>query len=298
MTKRALQLIKKNEYIAMISFAGNVDSHIVALKVKRLRAVKWIAVSFDPLPNENYIFKNRALFNFKIRRIEKQLFIHADAMTFPHSLYYLYLKRAEYVTKKLYLLDFPLYKDIENNISRRKLGTNDSVELLYMGSLNKKVRDIEYLFELFSDFYDKPVTLSVIGDSVLQNRIDMAIKNYGYLPHEEAIGIARQENYIGINIGNNNHYSVPSKIFDYISLKLPIISIEVFRNVPTDYYLEKYGNYIKIWQGDSIIHNLEKVRLFINNVHTNINSMKTDEVFKENSPSYIAKRIDEIMSEI
>jgi len=38
--------------------------------------------------------------------------------------------------------------------------------------------------------------------------------------------------------------------------------------------------------------------LFINNVHTNINSMKTDEVFKENSPSYIAKRIDEIMSEI
>jgi len=296
--RRAVQLIKKSDYVAMVSCAGNINSHVFSFEIKKFSSIKWIAISFDPLPNENYVFKHRALLNFNIKKIEKRIFKYADAITFTNNLYYLYLKRGECVTNKLFLLDFPLYISDNRDMRQRRIGITDSVELLYMGSLNKKVRNIDYLCELLSHIYDKNIILNIIGDSVIENKYNIVIKNYGYLLHDDAIKIAKLKRYIGINLGNNNRYSVPSKIFDYISLNLPIISIEILRNVPTDYYLKKYGNYLTIWEGDGVTRNLEKLNAFISSCSTSISSINTDKMFETNSPRYVAKRIKEIILKI
>lgn len=227
---------------AIISSSWPITSHIIAKDLKKEykdHNLSWIADLRD-LWNMNPYIKHTFIRNYFEKKLEQKTFKYADVLTTTTELSAKVLKSLH--PKKIV---FPILSGFDPD---EELSVENSVENLhhlkklnfvYTGSLYGEKRDPSLLFEALNQLQAEnkidisKIAIDFYGDSknlekiVNEYKINDIINIHGQIPHEQAI--EKQKAAQVLLILSWNHYNekifLPGKIYEYLPIKRPILSI-------------------------------------------------------------------------
>lgn len=245
----------------------------------------------------------------RLARLEKKLFDKAELVIHLNN-------NKEFYSKEKYIeyAEKSVYSDIPNlvsNIAHKPIGTTEQIEenviasdqllLIYSGHLSKDYRSPTQMIDLMkrvSKERDIKVLFFSRGDCEDELRIAEAetngiIKRMGYVSQDELRKYLDRADFL-LDIGNclsGEDYSVPSKIFGYMSEGKPIIHINGVNDSAIQ-YLEKYGLAINIGKETNIEDAARKTVLFMDiNQGKRINFADVAKLFPQSTPEYTADLI-------
>lgn len=175
-------------------------------------------------------------------------------------------------------------------------------ELVYLGSLLINERNPEaalrvfaHYAELYNDFcfniYHQGNCDKIINDYA--SRCPENIVNKGSVSNEKA-SEARNAADVLVLIGNKHSVQVPSKTFEYLSTKKPIVFFVKDLNDPILPLIEQYGNCFIVFEHDADKVDYTKLHLFLKNgLQTNGD---VESLLRKNTPQYIADYITNLIN--
>lgn len=280
-----------------IPIVGRYETAYAALEYKKIynKDLKIILYQIDPC-STNTMFSSKTLEERK--ELENALYSESDHILLTKIMYEeLSGKYPLDIVKKMQVIEFPcvlpeLRKIYKPTILRKN--KNDII-CVFSGSLYKGFRDPEYTLRLFSKLNPNiKLVLAGVDKSQLpiDFRDDVHVVPLGKLSMKESREIENGADFL-VNIGNRMLNQVPSKIFEYISMGLPIINICTSALCPTICYTQKYENAINIIENvDQIYGQVELLnRFIINNYGKRSNMEAIESKFEECTPSYCANQI-------
>lgn len=258
-TERRFYEVTKLEYLRngidlLIAVNSPIQSIAAAYKIKeKYSKIKVILYLLDPI-SENIDTRN--LFRLFLKKVtqkwEKKVFSLVDKTIIMKSTenYYKNLYKNEKFYKKIEVCDIPTFSLSEVKLKKEKIFGENKYNLLYVGSLPNRIREPEFLLRvLSSEEINTKIRLIFIGISAeripekYKEKIEIVI--IPQLSHEEVGKYMNSADFL-VNIGNREGNMVPSKIFEYISYKKPIIHFYNLVNDPCNKYLDKYQLVYKI----------------------------------------------------
>ncbi len=288
--------LANGQYSALITSSGSLLPQIVGVKVKQLYpSIKWIAQFNDPFPEDNPIY-NKRLRRCGLLNLTSKVLENADLIFMTKKLYDYYLEQKTDYSSKMSILDIPLFKNYSATNSISSINYNaDKINLVYAGSISKQIRNPKYFFRLLKLLPPNKYHLHIIGGSrylkkeISRNGLSNEVNFYGLLPRAEVLSFLSNADVL-INIGNTLSYMVPSKIFEYMSTGLPVVSLVSIKNDSASSYLKNYPNSLIIDQRRSLVDNSQ----IFDDYCTKHNGKKLDfeeieEIFRANTATYNAE---------
>ncbi|WP_299744264.1 glycosyltransferase [uncultured Rossellomorea sp.] len=279
--KKAEYLMEEKRYSNVITVSFPFTPHLIGLMLKKNYSFKWHVEIGDPfyLADKNP-FNNQKIYGKLNFNLDKIIFEKAD------NLYFYPEVRGDYEEI------FPFIKEKSTNIpimlfdSRAKLGKskeNETKEFLYIGTLNKRIRNPEYLLKLFdlveNNYKETEFKITFIGN--LSDCTDIVSKYKTIFGNKMEIipPIPKEEvkKYLGradvlVNIGNDSKYQLPSKLIEYISTGKTILNIVSNENDTSRTFLKKYKKVLNIETSINMQKNIELLYQVINDreeIHLN-----------------------------
>ena len=206
------------------------------------------------------------------------------------------LKETNYVeSDKLVQVSFPhIAPSISQKTDQDVPMSPDQINLLFCGALFPSIRDPQFFMNILSNL-DNRFCVTFMGRNCEEFWKTCSIESkarvrvYPPLPYQTAINAMNQADIL-INIGNNMHVHMPSKILDYINTGKPIINFHKFADCPTLYYTSRYPLCLNIQEEEKL--SSECFERFLNFCLTNRNAKipRTDivRIFTDCCPEYIA----------
>lgn len=306
--KKSIELFSENNYDCIISSSGTFSTQKIAMKIKaKFPHAKWISYVVDPYPINNPRIKNFHLYNSK--RLTEKAIKHADGIAILPNL----IKEYRSNILKLYLnkcscIDIPLLKEIK--VEQDFLKNNDIIDLVFIGSLSKDIRNPEYLLSLLKRIkmlnFKRKIRLIIYGgkqdcEEIINKYMGLLGENliiHDFAPREVVINAMKKANIL-INIGNTSPYMVPSKIFEYMGTGLPIVNIESIDFDSSRPYLERYGLALCLksdW--DNMDANAEKFYNFCVKHEKSCKPYKEVEtLFIQNTSKYASNKLKELIND-
>lgn len=283
-----------NNYEAIIATVLPLDAAFAAAKVT---SEKLIVYELDAI-------SNNPMYKMGIKKFLRHRALFCERFLFDHSKMILHLennrnhfenKRYERYKKKFQYVDIP-------NLVKRDcadIKSGKKIVLVYTGKLYKSFRSPEYIADLvsklpnFSDivfeFYSRGDCDSVL--KAFERKTEGQIVNKGYVSQEELDGVFARADFL-VDIGNNlsgEDKSLPSKVFEYMSIGKPIIHIDGGENDIVKDYLDKYSLYINLSKDNNEKDNISKLYSFIcKNKGVKIEYDEICGKFEKNCPKYTA----------
>lgn len=167
---------------------------------------------------------------------------------------------------------------------------NDAVNCVYAGSFYKELRNPEYLLKVFSALKNRNVVLHLFSsgcDDIVRHYAQKSdnIVMHGYVSQEELRDVYSSCDFL-IGVGNASKEFLPSKTYEYISLRRPI----VFFN-PKGFHndvLEKYKYSLQLSDDKPIEEAVGCLEGFVdNNRISDITDEELQEIYKYNTPTHI-----------
>lgn len=211
-------------------------------------------------------------------------------------------KHSRYLDKML-IADIPMVR-VNEKAQNNFTSEEDSFDCIYAGLLDTNYRDPKYFLELLSEINKNEVLLKAhfYSKGNCEETLKKIAKKTNYLEThgyvaKDILDKASEKTSCFISIGNANSNSVPSKIFSYISGGKPIVHISSQkRDVCVD-YLNRYPMALVLYQRDSLLENVEKVKCFLNNCRKKtVDIQGVEEIFVENTPEFSAKIIETLLT--
>ena len=242
------KLIRNNDYSFIISTCESFVSclNVLMLKKKKKFNCPWIVYFMDPFAK--YI---ENLGSAKYWKQELEIYENADLVLVTEEIYdqnkqdeyskYLYKTRPV----KFCNFVIPSLTDIDE-IQLRNNG--ETINCVYAGSLiNDKIRDPSYLFKIINSLHGNYVfhlVLYRLPKERLQRYKKMLSDSanviwYDTLPLDKTKMIICNSDILN-NIGNKVINQTPSKVFDYIATRKPIVNIISIPNDTSIKYLKDY----------------------------------------------------------
>lgn len=165
---------------------------------------------------------------------------------------------------------------------------NAGIVVLYAGSINYPQRNPLPILDAFASFDPKyNIRLLLMGPCNCKSLLDSyseksngRIKYMGTASHEQVLEEEAKADFL-LNLGNTNPNTIPSKIFEYMQFRKPIISSTPIDNEAALPYLSKYGSsfifdereapelsskkLLKYILSDPKVDNLDYSKIFYNN---------------------------------
>lgn len=282
---RVLQeLCKKNQYDCIISSLGGRTAVQLGLYIKKQTGVKWISVYMDPPVKFNHIYQNDKPYYSKCLKQDEEILETCDKFFFEENIYNKMI--SDRFANKFIKIGIPLIVkrqncDIKKNVER--------IKIAYFGTLSINMRNPKYTIDFFSDF--DFIQLDFYGDKATENLVDKYkasnTRYCGNISHEQIGEYIAKYDYL-LNIGNVNFVQIPSKIYDYMTYRKPIINIVKIGD-PTIKTIKDYK------YGISLIENDKRNRIrFMKFIKSEISAPTYEElakIFYINTPEYSAKLI-------
>ena len=298
----ANEFISRNTYdcIFFVSYPHKAVYLINKIKVKTKKI--WILLdSFTGYVKINSIIKKQNI------KLEKKIYSYINSVFLPKLVYEENIKKEIWKYKdKMNVFQFP--NIIENNNFLNKRIFNDKyINLVFVGFLYPDIRNPKYLFDLLCKT-DKNIKITIVGGVRGKFEVNF-FKNYQDILGERFYIIGKKtpvecnqiinDADILVNIGNAVPNFLPSKIFDYISTGKPIINICKLDNCPTLEYMNKYENFLNLFESkvidNTIVEKFEDFCLSSRGKKTNF--MEIKELYKEATLEYVVKQLyDELNS--
>jgi hypothetical protein len=165
-----------------------------------------------------------------------------------------------------------------------------AVNCVYAGSFYKELRNPEYLLKVFSALKNQNIILHLFSsgcDEIVRQYAhnNKNIVMHGYVTQEELRDVYSSCDFL-IGVGNASHEFLPSKTYEYISLRRPI----VFFN-PKGFHnevLEKYKYSLQLSDDMGIEDAVSIAESFIeNNRISDITDDELQKIYNKNTSSYI-----------
>ncbi len=229
--------LTENPVDIIVSTGPPHSMHLIALGLKKKLQIPWVADFRDPWTNIDFYDKlkltKRA--DKKHRTLEKNVLRSADkVVSVSWNWAKDYIKKGakdvEVITNGYDPDDFP---EIKNN--REK----DGFIICQFGSVNKD-RNHDVFWKAISDLINKnnevkeKLKILFIGsidfsvtESISKYNLESLVEKIGYLPHKEALETAAKADVLYLPLNNTPNVSgiIPGKVFEYLALKKPILSI-------------------------------------------------------------------------
>ena len=124
---------------------------------------------------------------------------------------------------------------------------NNTLNLIYAGSLYFKLREPFELYEAVKEF-GIDIKLTIFGNinkALLPDLNDHRFEFHEKIHQEDLINIIQRFDLV-IFIDNFYGYQVPGKLLELIALKIPVLFIYKNDNSPTFHYIKDYKGFIKV----------------------------------------------------
>ena len=169
--------------------------------------------------------------------------------------------------KKMIFLDVPMLKKVSDDWETTEKDGN--VKLLYVGSLDPKIRDPQIFIDTLMQLDNERVTVELVGNITCKSMFDEFKDIYkdrlvftAFLNHDDLAEKISQADVL-VNIGNRVSTMVPSKIFEYMSYGKPIVSTKDIDDEPSAKYLSQYPLALILSSESSAEMNAEKLSKFL-----------------------------------
>lgn len=300
----AMNEYKRGKFDVVIGVYLHLEELLSAVYIKnKYPDVKLIIYTLDAMSGRPapHILGSENITQKSILRWENYIFKKADVICVLES------HRKHYddpsynnLRKKLKYMDIPTLKfeTIQkskhmNNITTLVYTGNSSLingrDPLYLIEILKKVTYVE--FHMYGAVADRVEQL--ILESGLLNKV---VFLHGTVSHEETIKAQSDADFL-VNLGSFDQTAIPSKIFEYIVQRKPIISFFKIDDDASIPYLLKYPDSLLIKEDKLFLtKNTENFRRFIHsNDHIAIDSDYLKKNYYNNTP---LPMIDEILREM
>ena len=298
--KKAEEMHRENPYDMVIGVVSPVSAlSAAAMFKKRHPEVKMVAYFLDAVSGG---VTPRALPQSVGRKLglrwEKKCCEKADRIIVMQSHEGHHKKYSQQMPyyDRIRILDIPLLCPVESTADREDDG---KTHIVYIGSLNASIRNPAYILclakelpqNIVLDFYG-----TVDNEELFAPYVNCPqIKMHGQVSHDVAIAVQQKADFL-LNIGNSNACMVPSKIFEYMSSRKPIITTYRIQDEPSLPYLRRYDACLMLEEReDAFPENLQKLLSFIETYRgrrANTDSILRE--FKNNMPEAFVDEIDRL----
>lgn len=288
--QKAVDLIRKNKYQAVLASSGGFFSQIIAEKISKKMNIPMISMFLDPPASINFLYKKKRPYYKKMLEYEKQAFEISKYVLLEKNLYKEMVKY--YPGDTIKKIGMPLV--VERGAVEQQSEENS---IVFVGTLWKDIRNPGYVLQLFEEVKD--FKLKFYGNEqtrLVLKQYDNGEKLYeGCLQHEEVDAVIKKATYL-LNISNTNIVQTPSKLYEYMSYGKPIINIVKNKDDITIKLMEKYGNAISLVEGEK--NNLHRLKGFLSKKHDVMDYAEIKEKFYDDTPECTAYLISDLLSSI
>lgn len=261
--KKAKELLKTNQYDAVMSISTPFSGHVAAyFALKKYKHLPWLTDSGDPFslvpesPANNYY-----LYSFLNKSFERKILAHCDHFSITTE-----------GTRKIYADAFPEYADklvvipplyssskpVPLTAEEVRNDNEGTINIIFIGFLYRKMRNPSNalnifikLFERYPELKDRcRITfwggLGDCPDIFAEYASVLPLSFCGPLPHSDVMN-TMQKSSILLNLGNITNFQTPSKIIEYALSGRPVLNVSV---IPDD-------STVPYFAGDSTFLNLE-----------------------------------------
>ena len=289
--RKAIKLQKEIGYNMVISVYTPIESLKAGYNLKKkYPEITYIAYFLDSLSG-GYgpkIFSNKTI-RRRGMRVEDKIFSVADKIILMKSSKNFYERFQEKYLSKMYFLDIPMLVKQEVK-EANKIRQNNVYKLLYVGSINLKIRNPYTLINILSVLDREDISCEFVGTIDCMWMFDDLKKKMGerlifspFMPHGELKKKFEVADFL-VNIGNSITTMVPSKIFEYMSYGKPIIGTYDIVEEPSKKYLESYPESLLLFGKNNAEENVRLLSEFIEQSHEIVSFETIKSIFKLNLP--------------
>ena len=228
--KQLLKINEKEKIDIVISLSAPHETHLAAMMFKKaFPSVKWVSYWLDMLASP--VNKRNLFISIdKLSDIQNSIMENADLVYTSEEIYDNLNLRSEYVRTKIIAVPYMLKSDILDRNNYISFSTEDSIKLVYLGSFYEKFRNPEYMLRLISSLDSTNVSLHIYSQGECEelvatyaNKYSNKIVKYSTVNNKDADYIMKNAHVL-INIENDLDNSRPSKLYELISYRKPIIN--------------------------------------------------------------------------
>lgn len=223
-----------------------IASHEAKKSNPRLRFIAWYLDSLTGGHGPRFLDAEEI--EQRGKRWNRQLLENADAVVAMESSRRFHEEHCcdEPWFDKLRFLDLPLL-DINETLGLPLNAEPSKTKIIvYAGTLPEGIRSPEFFINVLSFIPDESIRVLFVGDETNRTLIEARAKDgriemRGRVPHKEASRLLASADFL-LTLGNRLANMTPSKIFEYMALRKPIIATYPIDSEPSLPYLERYGD--------------------------------------------------------
>ena len=206
----------------VLTVCSPFSAHIAGMCFKKMHPnIRWCSYTVDPYADKHRVipfFRKFQDFVQLEKRVLEQtdyLFLSEEAMSTRDDIY-------ESIHKKVALP----YLIPNIRTSNCKYFESKQIHCVYAGSFYRGIRNPEFMLRTFAKLQDENIVLHLYSsgcDDIVAAYKDISnIRIHGYVSLDELNDIYQSSDFM-IGVGNAVHDFLPSKTYEYISLRKPII---------------------------------------------------------------------------
>ncbi|MGN3392909.1 hypothetical protein [Enterococcus gallinarum] len=281
---------------AIISVCFPFESIMAAMSYNLKNGTPFIELLFDKFSDSQTRHRNIINKKMKYERnlsLEIESFKRAKAIIASNDW-------KEYFSDKKMDVDFidvpTLYID---NVVSDVINESAKKRAIFAGSLSSKMRPVNETSKILKAYFSNYDNLSVdfygnAGDQPALKRLQRMFPNYISLNKSiplKDIKMKYVESDILISIGNIDISQTPSKVFEYIGMRKPIIHFYRHEKDPINVILKKYENALLINQFGETPKLVEDINNFVKSKMSIPNVDELEQTFISATPKYSSKKI-------
>ena len=263
--RRGRMLCKDNRYDALVSVGYPYTSHVIASFLRKHVRGPWIADYGDPWSFFPYFLPpwrkaiDRRLESLLLKRMDKIIVTTEE-------------------TKAGYLSHFPFLKGealevIPQGYNREQFSAvepekPEGFRIVYTGVFYGKIREPFTFFSAVSELTDIDLEVVVAGrvedvyrEYVAKQGLGGQIRFAGNIAHDRSVALQKGATLL-LLLGNLSRYQLPSKVYEYLASKRPILSVRYQEADIASRMVEKYR------RGLVIENDKEKIKKAIRSLYS------------------------------
>ncbi len=235
--KKAVELIRQFDIDTIITTGPPHSTHLVGLKLKKLKKVRWIADFRDPWTDIYYY--NDMLHTPIARKIdramEKRVIESADnVIAINKSVGKLLMSKTDDADSRRFSIITNGFDEDDFNFS---LSLSEEFVITYSGTISEKYKPqvfFKVLARIIKLYPDLPLKFRLAGN--ISSSIEREIKEhglhdifvyYGYVNHEELARLLKSSTVLLYAFPETiNYRGASGKLFEYLAAERPVISID------------------------------------------------------------------------
>lgn len=289
----AIKLHKEKHFDAVISVYTPIEALLAGYSLKvHFPEIKFYPYFLDSLSGGfgPRLFSKKRIIKHGLR-IEKKIFPYAEKIIVMRASRQHHERYNGGYLKKTVFLDVPSFCKKETYIEEGRVKKPGApLKFLYVGSISYAVRDPSELIRVLTEIREENIICEFVGKidcphlfEPLREKLGDRLILSGQLPHSEVIKKISNADVL-LNIGNRISTMIPSKIFEYIAYKKPIISTYMIDGEPSARYLKDYP--LALLLDCREIGNFdERIKAFLKKTETErVDEEQLKEIYRLNTP--------------